>query len=174
VTLALFTARNHPQQVGRRGPAADVDDRGTHPSLFDPLHAQFHFTLDVAAAPHNAKCERYYTREQNGLALPWAGEMVWCNPPYSAIGPWVEKAWSEAPDVRGIVMLLPANRTEQVWWQDGVEPFRDRPGSALRVEFLRGRHRFIQPGRTDVGPNERPPFGNCLLVWRGGQQVSPL
>lgn len=83
----------------------------------------------------------------------------------SDIWPWVEKAWAEAERARGIVMLLPANRTEQGWWQDLVEPFRDRGGSGVRVEFLRGRHRFIRPGSAQVGPNERPPFGCCLLIW---------
>jgi hypothetical protein len=85
--------------------------------------------------------------------------MVWCNPPYSGIGDWVQKAWSEYRRTKGIVMLLPANRVEQRWWQDFVEPFRDRPNSPLSVEFLPGRMRFIKPGQTDVGPNERPPFG---------------
>jgi hypothetical protein len=25
--------------------------------------------------------------------------------------------------------------------------------------------RFIRAGALDVGPNERPPFGCCLLIW---------
>lgn len=62
-------------------------------------------------------------------------------------------------------MLLPANRTEQGWWQDHVEPFR-RAGQ-VSVEFLRGRQRFIAPGADGIGPNERPPFGVCLLIWDG-------
>ena len=80
----------------------------------------------------------------------------------------MRKAWDEAPTALGIVMLLPANRTEQKWWQTQVEPFRDRAGSGLRVEFLPGRMRFIKAGKLDVGPNERPPFGVCLLIWGGG------
>lgn len=90
---------------------------------------------------------------------------MWCNPPYSAIRPWVEKAWKSSPLCPVIVMLLPANRTEQTWWQELVEPFRDRPGSSLTIEFLPGRLRFIKAGRERVGPNERPPFGCCLLIW---------
>ena len=93
------------------------------------------------------------------------GERVFCNPPYSDIRPWVEKAWIEAPQAELVVMLLPANRTEPTWWQELVEPFRDRPEQLLRVEFLKGRLRFIQAGRTEIGPNERPPFGCCLLIW---------
>lgn len=67
---------------------------------------------------------------------------MWCNPPYSNCGEWVEKAWAEQ-EAELVVMLLPANRTEQKWWQEMVEPFRDRPDSPLRTEFIAGRIRFI-------------------------------
>lgn len=169
MTLVGFKAANHPQQVGRRGAATKVDDRATHPDDFAVWHAEFGFTIDVAASADNTKCEQYFSQQQDGLGRAWAGERVWCNPPYSNIGPWVAKAWHEVTTVQPaelVVMLLPANRTEQGWWQDFVEPERDRPGSPLQVRFLRGRLRFIQGGRTEVGPNERPPFGCCLLIWR--------
>jgi DNA N-6-adenine-methyltransferase Dam len=93
---------------------------------------------------------------------------VWCNPPYSHpnLERFVRKAWAEI-DIELIVMLVPANRTEQVWWQAGIEPYRDRPGGYLRTEFLPGRMRFLSPGQTSTGPNERPPFGCCLLIWDG-------
>lgn len=161
-------ARNHPAQVARDGAVDEVDDRETHPLHFAMFEERYGpFTVDVAAAAHNTKCDRFYTREQDGLAQPWAGERVWCNPPFSRIEPWVRKAWAEHASTLGIAMLLPANRTEQKWWQRLVEPRRDRPGSALTVEFLPGRMRFLRPGETEIQPNSRPPFGCCLLVWRG-------
>lgn len=156
---------NHPQQVARRGVDDSTDDRATTAEVFGPLHERFGFTVDVAAAAHNAKLPRFYDHAADGLAQSWAGERVWCNPPYSAIAPWVEKAWASIDVVDLAVMLLPANRTEQGWWQDLVEPFRDRGGSPLSTEFLRGRLRFIAPGRQRVEANERPPFGCVLLVW---------
>jgi phage N-6-adenine-methyltransferase len=166
VSLVGFRAQNHPQQAT----SDDVDDRATTAEIFGPLDARFGFTIDVAAAEHNTKCERWYDRATDGLAQSWARETVWCNPPYSDIGPWVRKAWSEwhqPPRIRprAIVMLLPANRTEQDWWQTCVEPYRDTPRSRFTVEFLPGRIRFIKAGATEVGPNERPPFGCCLLIW---------
>lgn len=185
MSLVGFRGRNHPQQVAQAGPRTDVDDRGTPPEVFDPLNQRFRFTLDVAASSHNAKCKRYYDLAANGLVQSWAGERVWCNPPYSDIGAWVEKAWQswnpaalcvDDPSAELIVMLLPANRTEQRWWQDLVEPMRDGPGSPLRVEFLAGRLRFLVDGQGTLDtlfgdqrghhkPNERPPFGCCLLIW---------
>lgn len=166
MTLAGFKSSNHPQQTGKRGALDEVDDRGTHPDYFGPWNERFGgFTLDVAAAPHNTKCERFYTREDDGLAQSWAGERVWCNPPYSNLHAWVSKAWAEWPKTHGIVMLLPANRPEQKWWQELVEPNRDQSDSPLTVEFLPGRMRFIRPDAV-IGPKgDRPPFGCCLLIW---------
>ncbi len=166
MSIAGFRSQNHPQQTAKRGVHDATDDRETAPEVFSPLNERFGFTLDVAAASHNAKCADYYTREDDGLAQPWRGN-VWCNPPYSDCAAWVQKAWGEWGNRRAdlVVMLLPANRVEQAWWQDYVEPYRDRPGSPLRVEFLRGRMRFIRPGAV-IGPKgDRPPFGCCLLIW---------
>lgn len=185
MSLVGFKAQNHGQQTAKRGAKDDVDDRGTLPEFIAELEARYlePFTLDVAAAKHNAKAKRYYTRKDNGLERAWYGN-VWCNPPYSDCGAWVRKAWTEwdrrvsglsgaiqiamgdaDPLPKRITMLLPANRVEQKWWQELVEPFRDRPDSDLQVEFLPGRMRFIRPG-VEVGPKgDRPPFGCCLLIW---------
>ena len=167
MTLIGHRARNHPQQVATRGPNNAVDDRATPPEIFGPLNERFGFTIDVAASAHNAKCERFYTATDNGLMQSWAGERVWCNPPYSHpnLGRWLDKAWQQVTAAELIVMLVPANRTEQTWWQKHVEPFRDRSGSPLRTEFMPGRIRFIARGQSLIGPNERPPFGCCLLIW---------
>lgn len=169
MSVLRYRASNHPQQTRVRGPIPEIDDRATSPEVFDPLNERFGFTLDVAASSLNAKCSRYYSIDEDGLSRSWVNSRVWCNPPYSNIRPWVEKAWDEwtghlaQPDV--IVMLVPASRAEQGWWQDLVEPHRDRPGSPLKTEFLRGRLRFIRRGATEIGPNERPPFGCVLLIW---------
>jgi phage N-6-adenine-methyltransferase len=165
MSLVGFKARNHRQQVKAHGANPVVDDRETSLEVFTPLHERFSFTIDVAANKRNAKLSRYFTVEDNGLEQSWVGERVWCNPPYSDIRPWVKKAWNEATRAVLIVMLVPANRTEQGWWQDFVEPQRDRPGSPLHVEFLRGRLRFIAYDADEIKPNERPPFGCCLLIW---------
>lgn len=163
--LIGYRSSNHPQQTARRGANPDVDDRATSPEVFDPLHARFRFSIDVAAAEHNAKVPLYFSIADDGLEQSWAGHRVWCNPPYSSIAPWVEKAWAECGSAELIVMIVPANRTEQGWWQEMVEPYRDRDGSALRTEFIKGRLRFIRKGATEIGPNERPPFGCVLLIW---------
>jgi phage N-6-adenine-methyltransferase len=164
VMLVGFKAKNHPQQTRYAGSNRDVNDRSLPPEEFAKLDVRFNFTIDVAASKENTKKSRYFTVDNNGLFQPWAGERVYCNPPYSQIQPWTDKAWTET-SAELIVMLLPANRTEQKWWQEDIEPYRDRPGSPLAVEFLAGRKRFLKPGQSCIGPNERPPFGVCLCIW---------
>lgn len=168
-----FSARNHPQRVLVHGARADVDERATPPEIFAVWHRRFEFTVDACALPYNAKLERFWTPDDDGLEQDWSGERVWCNPPFSAIEPWVAKAWREIRDdgqgcrpggAELVVMLVPANRTELAWWQTHIESRRDRPGQVLRVEFLPGRMRFGLGGNAPL-PNTRPPFGVCLLIW---------
>jgi phage N-6-adenine-methyltransferase len=170
MSLVRRAAKNHPQK-----PVSDRDDdRHTPPGLFGDLHRSYRFTLDAAASDDNALLPRHYTRANSGLLASWECERVFCNPPFSRLDAWLEKAWQEM--TRGhcelVVMLLPANRTEQNWWQEWVEPYRDDRGQwngvRLRVRFLRGRLRFgFPPGHSFAGGSNgtRPPFGCCLLTW---------
>lgn len=165
MSLAGFRAQNHPQQTDKRGPDDAIDNRATPPEWFAEMHSRFQFTLDAAASEENKKLNRYFSIDDNGLQQSWRGERVWCNPPFSNLGDWVRKAWAECGRTELIVMLVPANRTEQPWWQDHIEPFRDRMNSCLRVEFIRHRRRFIAASASAVKANDRPPFGVCLLIW---------
>lgn len=163
-------ARNHPQRVWNEGVCDATDDRRTPASVFSPLNERHAFTLDVAASSANTKCQRFFTRFENGLELSWARERVWCNPPYSSIEPWVLKAWREMRQnhCQLVVMLLPANRTEQGWWQTYVEPHREhaRDGIRLTTSFLPGRIRFGRPvGAPKPLKGDRPPFGLVALTW---------
>ena len=44
--------------------------------LFDRISSIFNLSLDACALPENAKCENYYTPEDDGLSKPWGGGMV--------------------------------------------------------------------------------------------------
>lgn len=71
---------------------SNTDMWATPQGFYDELNKEFHFTLDPCATHQNAKCEKYYTIEDDGLSKDWNGENVFCNPPYGRqIGPWVQK-----------------------------------------------------------------------------------
>lgn len=124
----------------------------TPQQLFDALDSKYHFTLDPCALPENAKCEKYFTPEDDGLSQNWGGQRVFCNPPYGReLGAWVKKAYEESrkPDTV-VVMLIPA-RTDVAWFHDYVLPHGE-------IEFLRGRLKY-------GGSKTSAPFPSMLVVF---------
>ncbi len=129
-------------------------DWGTPGWLFERLDAEFGFTLDPCASPENATCPRFYTREDDGLSLPWQGS-VFVNPPYGQeLGRWIEKACKSAREGATVVCLLPA-RTDTIWFHRWVLPH------ASELRFFRGRIRF-------AGGRHSAPFPSVLVVFRPG------
>lgn len=127
----------------------------TPQALFDELHTEFGFTLDVCALPENAKCGRYFTPEIDGLKQSWVGQ-CWMNPPYGrTIGKWVRKAYEAASQGATVVCLLPA-RTDTAWWHEFVIKADD-------IRFIRGRLRF---GTAESGA----PFPSVIVVFRARHQ----
>lgn len=53
--------------------SSNTNEWATPQALFDKLNATFHFTLDPCATPENAKCAKFYTKEQDGLKQDWGG-----------------------------------------------------------------------------------------------------
>lgn len=127
------------------------DEWATPQPLFDELNRLFGgFTLDPCATPQNAKCSRFFTREDNGLSRPWDGK-VFMNPPYGRqIGGWVRKAWEESLRGALVVCLLPA-RVDTRWWHDYA-----RKG---HVYFLQGRVRFGDSRNCAPFPSAIVTFG---------------
>lgn len=104
--------------------------------LFDRLDRKFHFDIDVCATEENAKCKRYYTKEQDGLSQEWKG-ICWCNPPYGReIIKWVRKASISAKNGATIVMLIPA-RTDTKWFHEYIYKKEN-----VNIKFIRGRLKF--------------------------------
>lgn len=119
--------------------------------FFGKLDSEFGFDLDVCATPENAKCARYYTKEDDGLEKEWTG-VCWMNPPYGReIGKWMKKAYASAQSGATVVCLVPA-RTDAGWWHD----------YAMRgeVRFVRGRLKFN-------GLNCNAPFPSAVVIFRG-------
>lgn len=116
----------------------------TPQDFFDKLNAEFHFTLDVCATAENAKCEKFYSLADDGLAQYGR-----------AIGDWMKKARESSERGATIVCLVPA-RTCTKWWHQYA--------ARGDVTFLRGRLRF---GSADTGA----PFPSALIVFSNDKGV---
>ena len=53
--------------------SSKTDQWATPQEFFDELNAEFAFDLDPCADEGNHKCEKFFTREQNGLLQDWGG-----------------------------------------------------------------------------------------------------
>lgn len=132
--------------------SSKTDEWPTPQDFFDKLDAEFHFELDVCATPENAKCDRYFTKHENGLLQKWTG-VCWMNPPYGReIGQWVKKAYESALDGATVVCLLPS-RTDTSWWHDYC--------MKGEVRFVRGRLKF-------GNASQNAPFPSAVVVFRPG------
>lgn len=104
----------------------NMDGEATPDWLFDVLSAQVEsltshpFELDAAAAPWNAKCEYYYTRETDALTQDWTTwKTIFLNPPFDVpiIEKFAFKALETARSGTTIVLLVP-NWPGYSWYQE--------------------------------------------------------
>ena len=125
----------------------------TPQDFFDKLNDEFHFTLDAAASPDNAKCANYFTEEQDGLVQSWGGHTVWCNPPYCRkTGLWVKKAYEEHQRTGCTVVMLLPSRTDVRWFHGYIL------GKA-EIRFIKGRLKF-------GGNKNSAPFPSIVVIYR--------
>lgn len=54
----------------------DKDDWCIPIELFNKLNEKYKFTLDPCSSDENHLCNKYYTKEQNGLEQDWSKDIV--------------------------------------------------------------------------------------------------
>lgn len=136
--------------------SSNTPEWATPQSFFDALNREFSFTLDPCSTHENAKCEKHYTKEDDGLSQNWGGEVVFCNPPYGRELPkWVKKCYEESRHA-DVVMLIPA-RTDTRWFHDYIY------GKA-EIRFIKGRLKF-------GNAKQSAPFPSMVVIYRASQGV---
>lgn len=136
--------------------SSNTPEWATPQSFFDALNREFSFTLDPCSTHENAKCEKHYTKEDDGLKQDWGGQVVFCNPPYGRELPkWVKKCYEESRRA-DVVMLIPA-RTDTRWFHDYIY------GKA-EIRFIKGRLKF-------GNAKQSAPFPSMVVIYRASQGV---
>ena len=134
--------------------SSKTDDWATPQQTFNELDNEFNFTLDPCASHQNAKCEKYFTKEDDGLSQDWSNEIVFMNPPYGReIGKWVEKAYRESLKGAVVVCLIPA-RTDTKYWHNFIFPYAE-------IRFIKGRLKF-------GGSKNSAPFPSAIVIYNKG------
>jgi phage N-6-adenine-methyltransferase len=136
LTKAIFTSK--------------TDEWETPQWLFDDWDRAFGFTLDPCATHENAKCEKYFTKAEDGLKQDWSDEIVFMNPPFGRkIYHWMKKAYRESLKGATVVCLVPA-RTDTRWWHTYA--------MGGEIKFLRGSLKFGNAKNS-------APFPSAIIVF---------
>jgi len=131
--------------------SSKTDMWSTPQAFFDVLDKKYGFTLDVCATTKNAKCDRFFTAEDDGLSQNWEG-VCWMNPPYGrAIKHWIKKAYESAKENNATVVCLIPSRTDTAYWHDYV--------MKGEITFIRGRLKFGDAKNS-------APFPSAVVVFR--------
>jgi len=116
--------------------SSEKSDWETPQDLYNKLNLKYNFTLDPCATHATAKCKKYFTVEDDGLAQSWEGESVFMNPPYGrGIEKWIQKAFEESRKARTLVVCLVPARTDTRYWHDYCM-------KAHEIYFVKGRLKF--------------------------------
>lgn len=118
-------------------------DRRTPRDFFARLHTEMNFTLDGAATRRNALLPNFSSRRD---PRTWAGERVFCNPPWGNIAPFIELA----PSADLACLLVPA-RVNAKWFHRAL-------ALGARPRYFVGKLCFDGPWNS--------PVDCLLLLWR--------
>ena len=132
--------------------SSNSDEWSTPQDVFDSLDHEFQFTLDPCASESNHKCNRFFTKEDDGLLMDWGGERVFCNPPYSKIADWVRKSYEETRKPGTIIVLLIPSRTDTRYFHDYIY-------NRSEIRFIKGRLRFGEAKNS-------APFPSMVVIFR--------
>lgn len=81
------------------------------------------------------------------------GCRVFCNPPYSQISKWVEKAFEEGHKPNTLVVLLIPSRTDTKYFHDYIL-------HRAEIRYIKGRLKFGDQKNS-------APFPSMIVIFRG-------
>lgn len=139
-------------------PETERDGWRTPRQVFDWLNRIYRFDYDTACNSDNALAKPVWRGRADCDALEsvWTGALF-CNPPYSDIAPWVDKAIRSAECCATVVMLIPSPNGEAYH----ARALRH----AKRLILINGRIAFINADGKPVSGNNR---GSCIYVFVPG------
>lgn len=105
---------------------AESDKYETPPELFNWINATYNFDLDACAETKTAKCEVYFSPLFDAMEADWHqfGKRIFCNPPYSDVTPWVEKA--HIASKMGATTVFLVRHDPSVRWYQQAEKWQGR------------------------------------------------
>ena len=131
--------------------------------LFDNMNRRFQFTVDAAANADNALLPRWWGPDgqyADALGVPWrprfgGPERVYCNPPFSLVDEFIEKAHDECHGDGVLAVLLLKVQTGKKIWRSKIAY------GAGNIGMISGRLSYGRPDGESVGAT----FDSCIVVF---------
>ena len=157
-----------------------LQELATPPDFWSVINAEFEFQIDVCAHAGNTKCDRYIDCEidalsvespwlalsitkhkmRNGSGLVWKEQdlhRAWCNPGFSNVLPWHQRAHAEAQKhPNNVVVVIGLAGGSQDWFKFAME-------NASEVRALADRVRYVPPQGIEDKGNSRESW---VFVYR--------
>ena len=133
--------------------SSKTDLWSTPQDFFEELNRKYNFNLDPCATNENAKCKRFFTKDDDGLSQEWKGR-VFCNPPYGRVlKDWVKKCFEEFSNGNAeiVALLIPA-RTDTRYFHEYIYKKKD-----VEIQFIKGRLKFGNSKNS-------APFPSMLVI----------
>ena len=116
----------------------------TPPELYETLNNEFKFNFDPCPID-------WKEGDKDGLKIEW-GTSTFCNPPYSDVSKWIEKAHNEWKKGKKVVMLINAI-TDTIAFHKYIY-------NQAEIRFIKGRIKFINPNE----PNKKQPSPKPSMI----------
>lgn len=131
--------------------SSKTNEWSTPQEFYDRLNKEYQFTLDPCCTKETAKCDLFFTKEDDGLNQSWEGHTVFMNPPYGReIKDWIKKAYQEGNKPNTIVVCLIPARTDTSYWHKYCM-------KASEIILIKGRLKFGGKGPA--------PFPSAIVVF---------
>ena len=137
--------------------SSNSDEWVTPDSLYSKLNKEFSFNLDPCSTDENTKCIEHFTKKDDGLSKDWGGRRVFCNPPYSEINKWVEKAYYETCKDNTLVVMLIPSRTDTKYFHNYIY-------NRTEIRCIKGRLKFSNSKNS-------APFPSMIVIFRGANII---
>lgn len=157
----------------------------TPPDFWEALNGVFQFQIDVCASKSNTKCGLFFDADFSSLYehAAWVRKhtngqghsRAWCNPGFSDVLPWHEKAYAEAQkSPSAVVVVIGIPGASQEWYKFAQTHADEIIDLSPRVHYLapwplkqssNNRESMLFVYRRKVVPTR--PATRTLWNWKG-------
>lgn len=114
------------------------------------------YNFDLCATKDNAKCENFWSKEDDSLTKEWSSLINWCNPPYSKdLQPkFIKKAHESHLKYGNTFVFLIPMRPDTAIWHDYIWGKAD-------VYIFKGRPKFYS--------DKSPTYPSAVVVFNNNK-----